>query len=263
MDTEAEERMERGHSPVPTGRSGWSRSVALRRARARRWWRGLSRWQEASLLALACVLALSLVNAVLVQPFVIPSGSMENTLRVGDRVLVNKLAYRFGGGPRRGDVIVFDGAGSFVQDPPAENPVLALLRRAGSLVGLAQPAGTDYVKRVIGVGGDRVTCCDRNGRISVNGHPLDESGYLFPGNPPSQVPFDIVVPPGRLWVMGDHRNVSSDSRDHLGDPGGGTVPVDEVVGRADWIIWPPDRARTLSGPAPFSSVPSPSGGTHG
>lgn len=263
MDTQAEDRTERDHAPARIARAGWPRSVALRRARLRRWWRGLSRPQEALLLALTCVVALGFANAFVAQPYVIPSGSMEDTLRVGDRVLVDKLAYRSGAGPRRGDVIVFDGVGSFVQDPPEENPVLALARRVGSLFGLAQPPDTDYVKRVIGVGGDRVTCCDVHGRITVNGHPIDESGYLHPGDAASSVPFDIIVPPGRLWVMGDHRSASSDSRDHLGDPGGGTVPVDRVIGRAQWIIWPIDRARSLNRPRTFGSVPSPSGGAHG
>ncbi|MGW3246006.1 signal peptidase I [Streptomyces sp. NPDC001070] len=164
------------------------------------------------------------INVFVAQPFVIPSGSMENTLRAGDRVLVNKLAYRFGSAPARGDIVVFDGKGSFVQ---------------GS-------GGTDYVKRVIGVGGDRVTCCDRRGRITVNGRPIDEN-YLYPGDTPSRVAFDIEVPKGRLWVMGDHRADSRDSRDHLGDPGGGTVPVEKVIGRAEATIWPLDRRRSLDG----------------
>jgi signal peptidase I len=104
--------------------------------------------------------------------------------------------------------------------------------------------GPDYIKRVIGVGGDRVTCCDKRGRITVNGRPVTES-YLYPGDNPSRVPFDIEVPEGRLWVMGDHRDDSRDSRDHLGDPGGGTVPVGKVIGRAEWIVWPLSRWRSL------------------
>lgn len=171
---------------------------------------------------MACVAVLFLVNAFVAQPFVIPSGSMENTLRVGDRVLVDKLAYRFGGTPQRGDVVVFDGEGSFVQEP----------------------GGSDYIKRVIGVGGDRVTCCDKLGRITVNGRAVTET-YLYPGESPSRVPFDIEVPEGRLWVMGDHRDDSRDSRDHLGDPGGGTVPVGKVIGRAEWIVWPWGHWRSL------------------
>ena len=201
-----------------------------------RWW---NEWRRTLLLALGCCAALLLVSHFVVEPFQVPSSSMENTLRIGDRVLVNKLAYRFGGTPRRGDVIVFDGKDSF-----------------------SEGSGTDYVKRVIGVGGDRVTCCDARGRVSVNGRPLDET-YLYPGDKPSQVTFDIIVPGGRLWVMGDHRDDSADSRAHLGDPGGGTVPVDEVIGRAEWIAWPVGHWTRLRRPADFAAVPAPLTGRHG
>ncbi len=182
------------------------------------------------------------VSSWIVQPFRIPSGSMEDTLRVGDRVLVNKLAYRFGDPVRRGDVIVFDGAGSFTAAAPPQDrgPLLGLLHGAAAAVGLAEPSETDFVKRVIGVGGDRVSCCDAEGRIEVNGEALDEP-YLHPGDAPSEVRFDIEVPEGRLWVMGDHRSDSADSRQYLGSPGGGTVPVNRVVGRVEGIAWPVGR----------------------
>ncbi|WP_254711796.1 signal peptidase I [Streptomyces sp. TRM64462] len=225
-------------------------------------------WRTSGLIGLICAVALLLVSQFVVQPFQIPSGSMQPTLQVGDRLLVNKLAYRFGAQPARGDVIVFDGTGSFVRDVPEENPVTGLLRGAAAALGLAEPADTDFVKRVVGVGGDRVTCCDKEGRIEVNGAPVDETPYLYPGNPPSQVPFDIVVPPGTLWVMGDHRSQSRDSRDHLGSPGGGMVPVDKVIGRADWIGWPASRWSGISPTDAFDSVPraphaSATGGGHG
>jgi signal peptidase I len=227
MDTDAQQHDEterdRSSGPEDEGSERRSRSVRLAAPVA------------------ALVAALLLVSAFVVQPFLIPSSSMTPTLKVGDRVLVDKLSYRFGNHPGRGDVVVFDGTGSFVAEGATDgNPVTALLREAGAAFGLVRPAGTDYVKRVIGVGGDRVRCCDKRGRIEVNGVPVDER-YLHPGDRPSRVPFDTEVPAGRLWMMGDHRDNSSDSRDHLGDPGGGTVPVGKVIGRAAWIGWPPDH----------------------
>ncbi|MFJ6794102.1 signal peptidase I [Streptomyces sp. NPDC091268] len=239
MDTEAP-HTQRGHSSPGTGegrsRFAFSRAAAEPGAGLR----GLLTWRRAGLLGVACTVFLLLLSHFVVQPFLIPSRSMEPTLEVGDRVLVDKLAYRFGDQPRRGDVVVFDGTGSFVRERPADNPVGTALHGAASALGLADPSDTDFVKRVVGVGGDDVVCCDQGGRIKVNGVPLDEP-YLFPGDAPSKVPFRIVVPLGTLWVMGDHRSQSRDSRDHLGEPGGGMVPVDKVIGRADWIGWPPAR----------------------
>ncbi|WP_149178921.1 signal peptidase I [Streptomyces sp. TRM49041] len=221
-------------------------------------------WRTAGLIGLVCTLCLLLVSHFVIRPFQIPSGSMEPTLRVGDRVLVNQLAYRFGAQPARGDVIVFDGTGSFVRNVPEEGPIAGLLHGAAAALGLAEPADTHFVKRVVGVGGDRVTCCDKEGRIEVNGVPVEE-GYLYPGDAPSQVRFDIVVPQGTLWVMGDHRSNSRDSRDHLGAPGGGMVPVDMVIGRADWIGWPAGRWATVEPTGAFSAVPAvpTPGGGHG
>ncbi|MEU4210652.1 signal peptidase I [Streptomyces sp. NPDC026206] len=238
------------------GRSPAARTLSARAVRAGRWLTGGGPLRRAGLLLIVCLVCLLLVSSYLVQPFLIPSGSMRNTFQAGDRVLVNKLAYRFGDEPRRGDVIVFDGTDSFVQAPPAENPVTALVRKGASAVGLMRPAETDYIKRVVGTGGDRVRCCDKRGRLEVNGRPVLED-YLFPGDEPSQVPFDIVVPEGKLWVMGDHRSDSRDSRDHLGEPGGGTVPLDRVIGRADWIGWPLGRMTSLKRPDAFAGVPDP------
>lgn len=228
-------------------------------------------WIEFPLLIVGAFLLAFLVKTFLVQAFYIPSGSMEQTLQVGDRVLVNKMVYRFRP-VERGDVVVFDGTGSFISGTPVEpelNPAARVARFLGEIVGIAPPSDRDFIKRVIGVGGDRVVCCDADGLLTVNGFPVMEDEYLYPGNPPSKQTFDVIVPDGRLWVMGDHRSASADSRAHLGDPGGGMVPVDRVIGRAFAIVWPLDRAQFLPIPEsfavldeqspPMSMSPGPSG----
>ncbi|MCE7079952.1 signal peptidase I [Streptomyces sp. ST2-7A] len=185
-----------------------------------------------------------LIGSYVAQPFVIPSRSMETTLEVGDRVLVNKLAYRFGGEIRRGDVVVFDGTGTFSGEGDPTGPLARTVGTLASSVGIGRAPAHDYVKRVIGVGGDRVRCCDERGRLEINGAASEEP-WLHPGATASEVEFDIRVPEGRLWVMGDHRSGSVDSRDLLGRPGGGTVPEDRVIGRAEFVVWPPARHASL------------------
>lgn len=256
MDTQAE-HSERDRSSDPgTGSEERSRSSRVRARTA-----SVGPRRRALAIGAAGVVAVLLFSAFVVQPFLIPSGSMEPTLQVGDRVLVNKLAYRSGSAPERGDVVVFDGTGSFVREDPDENAVAALARGAAASLGLAEPADTDFVKRVVGVGGDHVVCCDARERIEVNGVPVDET-YLHSGDPASRAPFDIVVPQGTLWMMGDHRSRSSDSRDHLGSPGGGMVPVDRVIGRVDWLGWPPARIGGLEETKTFDGVRA-GGGAHG
>lgn len=225
------------------------------------------------LFAIALTIAL-LIKSFVVQPFFIPSGSMENTLLIGDKVLVNKVVYDLR--PiGRGDIVVFDGAGSW--DPPAvptpasSNPLVRVYddtvgRLVDSIKGLfgTSPGQTDYIKRVIGIPGDRVICCNAHGQITVNGVPLEETSYLYPGATPSTGHFNIVVPPGRLWVMGDNRLDSADSRLHdcsYSDPTAGvtcvpydkdgTIPESAVIGRAFMIVWPPSRLRILPVPSTF------------
>jgi signal peptidase I len=232
--------------------AGPQRGWAWRRRRGKRRKRrkALSWWIELPiLLVFALVLAL-LIKSFVVQAFFIPSSSMENTLEIGDKVLVNKLVYDFR--PiHRGDIVVFNGDGSW--DPvPAQSP--PLLERVwdsiSSLFGTA-PGVHDYIKRVIGIPGDHVSCCNQHSQITVNGVALNEASYLYPGNPPSTTRFSVVVPPGRLWVMGDHRSVSWDSRGHQTYPGGGTIPENHVVGRAFVIVAPISRWRILPIPGTF------------
>lgn len=211
-------------------------------------------WDIPVTIAIAVGIVL-LITTFVAKPFSIPSGSMENTLAVGDRVLVNRAIYHVRP-VERGDIVVFDGSDSFVpaSEVPQRNPVAGALTWLGQSVGLVPPDSTDFIKRVIGVGGDRVTCCDASGRITVNGSPLDETSYLFPGDAPSGQTFDVKVPQGMLWVMGDHRSNSADSRAHMGDPGGGFVPTSKVVGRAMVVLWPLSGLATLPIPETFASV---------
>jgi signal peptidase I len=217
-----------------------------RRQRKRR-----SFWRELPILIAVALLLAVIVKTFAVQAFFIPSGSMENTLEINDRVLVNKIIYHIRG-IHRGDIVVFNGDGSW--DPgsvPTNGNILdQFFSGFASMFGFGHP-GDILIKRVIGLPGDRVACCDAQGRVTVNGVPLNEQSYLYPGSAPSLTRFNIVVPPGRLWVMGDNRYYSDDSRDHQNDPGGGTVPESAVIGRAFVIIWPPSRWRFLPIPATF------------
>jgi signal peptidase I len=211
-------------------------------------------WRDLVIIVIAALALTVVLKAFVVQVFSIPSQSMENTLLPGDRVLVNKLVYRFRD-IARGDVIVFSGQGSWGPDapPPPSNPLDRFWDDVKNLVGISAP-GTDYIKRVIGVPGDHVACCDAQGRVTVNGVALNEKSYIYPGNAPSTVEFNITVPPGRLWVMGDNRADSDDSRYRMDDPGEGTIPKSAVVGRAFMIIWPPSRISDLPIPSTFQQA---------
>ncbi len=210
-------------------------------------------WLEVLLLAGTAFLLAFLLQAFAFKVFFIPSGSMENTLKIGDRVFVNRLVYHFRD-PQRGDIVVFNGVDSFDPETPVEdsgNSLSRFLHNIGENLGVVPSGERDFVKRVIGVAGDHVICCDTKGRITVNGVALDESAYIFPGDKPSDEPFDVRVPSGKLWVMGDHRGASADSRAHIGDPGGGFVPVDRVIGRAFVVMWPWADKKVLEIPATF------------
>ena len=212
--------------------------------------RPLPVWQElALLLALALVLAV-VIKAFLLQAFYVPSASMSDTLVPDDRILVQKVSY-WRGVPQRGDVVVFSDPGGWL-DAAEDGSTGGPLARALGAVGL-YPAGGHLVKRVIGVGGDEVRCCDADGRMTVNGSPLVEGAYLRPGVRPSLVHFDVRVRPGNLWVQGDNRSDSADSRFHLGDPGGGQVPVEDVVGKVLAVVWPLGHATRLTTPSTFRS----------
>jgi signal peptidase I len=234
----------------------------LRRRKARR-------RQLIGTVATVCVAAVvaMLVKMFVMQAFLIPSGSMENTLRVGDHVLTDRLSYQLHG-IHRGDVVVFSGAGTWDGPAPVQSSSVGrwwhdLAVRAG----VDRPDGTIYVKRVIGLPGDTVACCDAQGRVTVNGIPLDESSYVhddsyWPGSctktedPSSRCFAPVKVADGTLWVMGDHRSVSDDSRRHLAAPGGGAVDSSRVVGKAVLVLWPRNRLGTIGTPATFAGVPA-------
>lgn len=218
--------------------------------------------KEAAIVVIGALIASTLLRLFLVQVYSIPSGSMESTLNIDDRVAVQKVIPF-----QRGDVVVFRDDLEWLGNPDrfSRAPWVDAL----VFVGLVPDASANHlVKRVIGVAGDHVVCCDTDGRITVNGQQLDETGYLFTDetgrqNAPSQDRFDVVVPAGRIWVMGDHREASADSRCHmrenaLGVTGLGAFPsVDSVVGAAGFTVFPFDRWRTFSTPATFASIPPP------
>jgi signal peptidase I len=213
--------------------------------------------RRVAVIVLVTALTVALIRSLLVQSFVVPTGSMSPTVRAGERVLVSRLSYRIGE-IRRGDVIVFDGSGVFEPEPaPARTALAGAGRKIAAAFSL--PIGSqDYVKRVFGLPGERVACCDQQNRITVNGVPLDEP-YVDPTDAASILRFDIVVPAGRLFVLGDHRSDSADSRAHLGDPGGGTVPMNRVVGRVVGIYWPLSHAGGVGRASPKESTGAASG----
>jgi signal peptidase I len=239
-----------GDSAADAGPDGKAASGG-RKPAARRGRRKRSFWREFPILVVIALLLAVVIKTYAIQAFFIPSGSMENTLEINDRVLVNKLVYDVRD-IHRGDIVVFNGDGSWDPGtaPRYTNFVVKFAQGFASMFGFGHP-GDILIKRVIGLPGDKVACCDAQGQVTVNSVPLTEQSYLYPGDAPSEIRFNIVVPPGRLWVMGDHRLISDDSRNHLGEPGGGTIPENAVIGRAFVIIWPISRWRILPIPATF------------
>jgi signal peptidase I len=205
------------------------------------------------LLLIAFVLAL-VVKTFFVQAFFIPSGSMEQTLHgctgcTGDRVLVNKVPYWFGE-PEPGEIVVFKGPDTWTPEVSVAEPTnwfSGAMLWLGRTVGVAPPSEDDFVKRVIATAGQTVQCCDA-GRVTVDGKALDEP-YIFENTPIESRAFGpVTVPEGRLWVMGDHRSASADSKAHIGDRYGGTIGVDDVIGKAAVIVWPVSRFGLLASP---------------
>jgi signal peptidase I len=198
-------------------------------------------WRELPILVVVAFVVALLVRVFVLQTFYIPSESMQHTLDINDRVLVNKVVYDFRA-PHRGEIVVFKSPASWRSDP----------------------AEVDFIKRVIATGGDHVVCCDDQHRITVNGSSLNEP-YLFhdadgTADQPSDEPFDVTVPKDRLWVMGDHRSHSGDSREQYlrsRDPQAATIPNKSVVGRAFVVFWPLSRWTWLTVPSTFDSVPGP------
>ena len=212
-------------------------------------------WQETVLLlALALVLAI-VIKSLFVQAFYIPSPSMEPQFVKNDRILVQKVSYWGSASPSRGDIVVFKDPGGWL-DPGESNTPHSPVTKVMEKIGL-YPTGGHLVKRVIGTGGDRVVCCDSQGRITVNGHALNEKSYLPKGTAPSQIRFDRTIPKDHLWVMGDNRGFSYDSRGHMGGPGGGFVDKNLVVGKVFALIWPWKRAEFIHRPKTFEGVPDP------
>lgn len=238
-------------------------SEAQETDRRREGWRAAGSWlREIAIVVVGALIASTLLRLFVAQMFVIPSESMENTLLVRDRVAVQKIV-----GFQRGDVVVFRDTQSWLSPPKVEtNPI----QNGLIFIGLAPDESSNHlIKRVIGIPGDHVTCCDAQGRVTVNGVALNESSYLYRDPTtgeqvePSTGQFDVVVPAGRVFVMGDHRNDSEDSRCHLDDPTNGAapgsmafVPVENIVGSAVAVVYPFSRFQGISRPSIFEGLPT-------
>jgi signal peptidase I len=214
--------------------------------------RKLPVWQESILLVVIAMVMAVVVKTFFVQAFYIPSGSMEPTMQINDKILVQKVSY-WGGDVKRGDIVVFDDPGGWLEGTNAPHPG-NVVQRSLEKIGLF-PSGGHLIKRVIGVGGDHVVCCT-DGKLTVNGKAIDEP-YLQDDTSTAKTRFDVTVPKGRLWVMGDNRGNSEASPQHMGDPGGGFIPDSTVVGKAWLRVWPLGRGGFVDGTSAFDDVPEP------
>jgi len=195
--------------------------------------------RELPIIVVSALIVSIVVKTFLLHFFYIPTGSMENTLQIGDRIAVNKFGALFSE-VKRGEVVVFGDPDIWLgQVQQTDDPKLLALIKSGLItVGvLPDPAKQYLIKRVIGVGGDNVTCCDAEGKLQVNGVSINEP-YIYSGDKPSETKFNVDVPEGFLWVMGDHRAASADSRYQPDSANEGMVPLSKVVGRATFIVWP-------------------------
>jgi len=204
--------------------------------------------KEFPILVVVALIVSLLIKTFLVQFFYIPSGSMENTLQIKDRVAVNKIPF-ISRSIHRGDIVVFRDPANWLSEPfTSESPFVVEKIREGlvALGVLPNPAKQYLVKRVVGIGGDRVICCNKNKKLTINGKESTEP-YIFEGNDPSDLNFDVTVPAGKIWVMGDHRGASADSRYHQDDINKGMVPLNRLTGRVVAVIWPLKNLKIISG----------------
>ena len=211
--------------------------------------------RELPIIIVSALVVSIIVKTFFIHFFYIPSGSMENTLQVGDRIAVNKLGSYFGEA-KRGEVVVFRDSAGWLGTPSEsdDSKIIQTIKSGLVTVGvLPDPAKQYLIKRVIGVGGDTVTCCDKKGYLTVNGVSVSEP-YIFTGDKPSDTDFKVTVPKGFVWVMGDHRGASADSRFHTDDIHKGMVPLSSIVGRATVVVWPLNNINFLSTGSELSKV---------